>query len=499
MPQDNPATGPATGDQTILCIGEFRLDLHLRSLNREGEKVKITPRPLATLEYLVRNRHRVVSKAELLDKVWGGQREISAVEHVIGQLRRALGENADEVRYIETVPGQGYRLIAEVRAAGVIDAAPAIPDNEVAGASATPPVRSPVSRRPRLALIALGFVAVLGVSFGVRALAPHLGRPVVRRTLINGKTLTAIGDTGGVLWTRELDLPWKERNPGEDEPTWRNQIVDLGRDGSPDVLVAAPTAPDEDQLLCFSPRGNVLWRYRAPIQARFGAWDVAGPWIFRQMLAPSDSGSRSIYLSVIHPIWWPSFVVRISPSGKPEVVFANSGHIRVIRTITMASGNYLLAAGTNNEYTQAFLAILRQDGPPATSPQGDALEFLCTRGCPPGRPYRYILFPRTELSTASDVPYNFAVGIRARTDGLTVETDELWVGTAPRAFYDFSPELLPRSVSYGDGYRELHGKFERGGRIKHGFDQCPERKTPAILRICDENGNWSAVSVPHVP
>jgi DNA-binding winged helix-turn-helix (wHTH) protein len=243
MPQDNPATGPATGDQTILCIGEFRLDLHLRSLNREGEKVKITPRPLATLEYLVRNRHRVVSKAELLDKVWGGQREISAVEHVIGQLRRALGENADEVRYIETVPGQGYRLIAEVRAAGVIDAAPAIPDNEVAGASATPPVRSPVSRRPRLALIALGFVAVLGVSFGVRALAPHLGRPVVRRTLINGKTLTAIGDTGGVLWTRELDLPWKERNPGEDEPTWRNQIVDLGRDGSPDVLVAAPTAP----------------------------------------------------------------------------------------------------------------------------------------------------------------------------------------------------------------------------------------------------------------
>jgi DNA-binding winged helix-turn-helix (wHTH) protein len=501
----NPPDSTGRTDQPILWIGEFLLDLHLRSLSRGTEKIRITPRPFGTLEYLVKNRHRVVSKAELLEKVWGGQREISAVEHVIGELRRSLGDNPDAARYIETVPGQGYRLVAEVRAAVAVQTAQA-PAVDTEPATGTVPGTVPAAqarghalRHFRFGWIALGLVAALGACFGTLALVRHHQTPVVRRVVMNGTTLTALGAAGDVLWTSELDSPWMERFEGEDDSTWRTQIVDLEGNGVPEVLVAAPSAPDEDKLLCFSPRGKVLWRYRAPIQVRFGTWDVSGPWRLRQMMVASENGSGSIYLVVTHPVWWPSFVVRISPSGASRVVFANSGNVRALGQFRMASGNYILAAGINNEYGQASLAILRQDGPPATSPQGDAVKYLCTRGCPPERPYRYILFPRSELNMASEAPYNFAVAIHSRTNGVTVGTRELSIGWGLGEFYDFSQELQPERVADGDGYREIHRLFEKEGRIKHSFEQCPTRKAPAILRICDENGNWSTVSVPRSP
>src|ERR1022692_2968109 len=95
----SPESGiaPETGGMglPVVYFDGFCLDLHLRSLYRGSEKVKLTPKPFASLEYLVQNRQRVVSKAELLDKIWGGQREVSTVEHAIGQLRRVLGDDAE--------------------------------------------------------------------------------------------------------------------------------------------------------------------------------------------------------------------------------------------------------------------------------------------------------------------------------------------------------------------------------------------------------------------
>jgi hypothetical protein len=45
----------------------------------------------------------------------------------------------------------------------------------------------------------------------------------------------------------------------------------------------------------------------------------------------------------------------------------------------------------------------------------------------------------------------------------------------------------------------MHQRFEREGRIKHSFKDCPERKSAAVLRICDDRGVWSTVKVPRVP
>src|SRR5579871_4727586 len=126
-PESGGASETGGTGQPVVCFEDFRLDLQLRSLHRGSEKVKLTPKPFTTLEFLVKNRRRVVSKVELLERIWGGHRDISTVEHAIGQLRRALGDRAEESRYIETVPGQGYRFVAEIHsltASGVVSQEP---------------------------------------------------------------------------------------------------------------------------------------------------------------------------------------------------------------------------------------------------------------------------------------------------------------------------------------------------------------------------------------
>jgi DNA-binding winged helix-turn-helix (wHTH) protein len=101
-------------DDPIVCFGAFQLDHQLRSLQRGEQPVRLAAKPLATLEFLIQNRHRVVAKTELLSKVWGGQQEINTVEQAVRQVRKVLEDDQAQPRYIETVPGQGYRFIAEV-------------------------------------------------------------------------------------------------------------------------------------------------------------------------------------------------------------------------------------------------------------------------------------------------------------------------------------------------------------------------------------------------
>ena len=103
---------PDTGgsEQPVTCFGEFQLDRQLRTLQRGGKRIRLAAKPFATLEFLIRNRHRVVAKTELLREVWGGQQEINTVEQAVRQIRKVLGDSPEEPRYIETIPGQGYRL-----------------------------------------------------------------------------------------------------------------------------------------------------------------------------------------------------------------------------------------------------------------------------------------------------------------------------------------------------------------------------------------------------
>ncbi|MGO4880206.1 MAG: winged helix-turn-helix domain-containing protein [Bryobacteraceae bacterium] len=443
---------------------------------RGEDKIHITPKPFGVLEYLARNRHRVVSKTELLEKVWGEVREPGTVEQAIRQLRRAMGDGADNPRYIGTVAGEGYRLIAE------------------APAPAPEARRKPKGFPRRLVAGVAMLIASVGAFFAFR----HFHRPSqLASASLTRSSVVALDPKGDVLWTHSFSAGL--RDPAGGEMAWTAQVVDLNGDGAPEVLVNAGFADGSasDRLLCFSSRGKPLWNYQPEVRLRFGDWAVKGPWIFDEMLLVPENGRRSVYLAVSDNTWWPSFLVKVSPTGAHQIVFVSSGNVRAMHRIQTKSGTYILAAGINNEYHQAFLAILRQEGPAAMSLQSDGSQYQCTQGCPAGRPYRFILFPRSELSLASDVPYNIAIRIDDRPDGITVSTDE--TGGTGGARYDFTREIQPVRVSWGDNWGQLHRQFERQGLIKHSFERCPELTTPAILKVCDQNGKWSTMSVPRRP
>ena len=100
-------------DDTSISFEGFTVDVGRRGLYRGSERVHLTPIPFKVLEFLVRNRGSVVSKEQLLNAVWGGQRDENTVEQAIRQIRRALGDEKEQPRFIQTIPGVGYCFIAE--------------------------------------------------------------------------------------------------------------------------------------------------------------------------------------------------------------------------------------------------------------------------------------------------------------------------------------------------------------------------------------------------
>jgi len=101
----------------IYQFGPFELDMATVEL-RDGDKTRnLEPQVFALLALLVENRERLVSKDEIIDKVWDG-RSVSdaAVASRIKSARQALGDDGKSQRFIRTIHGQGYRFIASAKA-----------------------------------------------------------------------------------------------------------------------------------------------------------------------------------------------------------------------------------------------------------------------------------------------------------------------------------------------------------------------------------------------
>jgi TolB-like protein/DNA-binding winged helix-turn-helix (wHTH) protein/Tfp pilus assembly protein PilF len=97
-------------------FGPFSLDPVKRRLLRDGEAVKLTPKAFETLLVLVERSGKTIEKNELLDKVWAGTIvEENNLNQCITTLRKSLGDSREKSQYIATVPGVGYRFVAEVK------------------------------------------------------------------------------------------------------------------------------------------------------------------------------------------------------------------------------------------------------------------------------------------------------------------------------------------------------------------------------------------------
>jgi len=106
----------SNSSKTIYEFGPFRIDMERYLLLRGDEPIPLSPKVFETLLFLVENRGHVGKKDEIINGVWPDTFvEESNLAQNIFLLRKALGEEKNEHRYIVTIPGVGYRFVAPVR------------------------------------------------------------------------------------------------------------------------------------------------------------------------------------------------------------------------------------------------------------------------------------------------------------------------------------------------------------------------------------------------
>ena len=108
---------PSPAASRYLRSGTLVLDRQLRQVTVEGKTASLTARAVGVLEFLMLNPYELISRDRLLDEVWGWSYAIEtrAVDIRIAEIRKALNEDAETPRFIETVVGHGYRFLGDVR------------------------------------------------------------------------------------------------------------------------------------------------------------------------------------------------------------------------------------------------------------------------------------------------------------------------------------------------------------------------------------------------
>jgi TolB-like protein/DNA-binding winged helix-turn-helix (wHTH) protein/tetratricopeptide (TPR) repeat protein len=114
----------------VFHFGIFQLDLKAGELHKAGVRVKMQDQPLRVLALLVNRAGQVVTREELRQQVWPGNVYVDfdqGLNNAIKKVREALGDSADNPRFIETVARHGYRFVATVSAAPARPAGPRSP------------------------------------------------------------------------------------------------------------------------------------------------------------------------------------------------------------------------------------------------------------------------------------------------------------------------------------------------------------------------------------
>ncbi len=237
-------------------FGMFRLEVSERRLLREGAEIPLRLKVFDTLCVLVENAGRLVTKEELLQKIWPNTVvEENNLNHNISTIRKALGEKATGQSFIETVPRVGYRFVAPTVPLG--------PSTDTK--SASPDSERNVSEPPRQQ---------------IRFCTAPDGVRIAYSTVGSGYPLLKAAN-----WLNHIDLEWNS-------PVWRHWIRELGARHS---------------FIRYDERGNGLSDWNVPDMS-FEAWvrdletvvEAAGVEQFA-LMGISQGASVAVAYTVRHP------------------------------------------------------------------------------------------------------------------------------------------------------------------------------------------------------
>src|SRR5271170_4884893 len=112
---------PLDQSPAVIRFGVFEADVHNRALRKQGLQVKLQEQPFNVLTVLLRRPSQLVTREELHAALWPSDTFVdfdNSLNTAIKKLREALGDSADNARFIETLPRRGYRFLAPVTVIG---------------------------------------------------------------------------------------------------------------------------------------------------------------------------------------------------------------------------------------------------------------------------------------------------------------------------------------------------------------------------------------------
>jgi DNA-binding winged helix-turn-helix (wHTH) protein/tetratricopeptide (TPR) repeat protein len=175
-------TGGESGPISGYRFGPFQLDAAGRILERDGERVALTPKVIDTLLVLVANAGQLVTKEALIQSVWPDVTVVdSGLTRNISVLRKTLEAGVAEGTYVETIPRRGYRFVAPVEP---IAAKPE---------ESTPPVERPTIAVRRFPIWAVASLSILTAA-GIGCLFAFSQGPNVSRSREAQEPMVRIGE-----------------------------------------------------------------------------------------------------------------------------------------------------------------------------------------------------------------------------------------------------------------------------------------------------------------
>lgn len=240
-------------------FGEYVLDCEEQMLLREGAQVPLTPKAYLLLRTLIENPGRILEKSELMEAVWPDSFvEESNLPFTAYSLRKALGENTEKPRFIETIPRRGYRFIATVTPI-YAEVSELNGDAPASANESVPPAVPSLWRRPALtfAAAAAGLVVLAwGVWFATGAGGPA-GPPIlsasfaVEQLSISGNSARAAISPDG------RSVVYSDESGGK-ESLWLRNLE------SSESLQIVPPSDDQYLGLTFSNSGTAIYFVRLP-------------------------------------------------------------------------------------------------------------------------------------------------------------------------------------------------------------------------------------------
>src|SRR5258708_17457055 len=170
----------------ILGFGTFEVEVRSGELRKQGVRVKLQEQPFHVLTVLLQRPGEVVTREELRNQNWPADTFVdfdNSLNTAINKLREALGDSADNPRFIETLPRRGYRFVAQVT--GVDGTA----TGTATGASAAAPTR----RRKTVATVAVVVLAV-GIAGGLLWRARQARHLTEKDTIVLGDFANSTSD-----------------------------------------------------------------------------------------------------------------------------------------------------------------------------------------------------------------------------------------------------------------------------------------------------------------